>query len=143
MKKLLKLSAGIVALTLAHASFAATSSYTVANLAPNVVMQNTSNSNYWAAPVAVPTGATITSVSWNIGLYTNGATSQTYQVCWAQYNTMNYTKCIDASANLVATSNFFNGLNGKGRFKITGILVGGTYPVYPHHNNSLTVNYQY
>lgn len=142
MKKLIQVSAGIVALALSQTSFGATSSWTQTNLAPSVYAPSTENSNFFSTPVNIPLGATITSASWNIGLYKNGATTQLYKVCYAaRYSTV-YDKCTDSVPILANATDFFNGLDAKGRFKITGILFGGTYPAYPSHSNSITAHYR-
>jgi hypothetical protein len=142
MKKLLQLSAGIVALALSQISLGATSSWTQTSLAPSVYGPSTENSNFFSTPVNIPLGATITTVYWSIGLYTNGATRQSYQVCYAPRYSSDYSKCTVAFPSGITTSDFFNGLVAKGHFKITGILFGGSYPVYPTHNNSITAHYR-
>ncbi len=143
MKKIITLPVGITALILAHAAFATTSNWTQTSLAPNVYGAGIENSNFFTTPTTVPTGTLITSTSWNIGLYTNGATVQSYHICYAARYSTTFTKCLDVSSNRVASSDFFKGLDAKGKFKITGILTGGSYPVYPAHYTTITVSYQH
>ncbi|WP_409278030.1 hypothetical protein [Pseudomonas defluvii] len=67
---------------------------------------------------------------------------QSYHICYAARYSTTFTKCLDVSSNRVASSDFFKGLDAKGKFKITGILTGGSYPVYPAHYTTITVSYQ-
>jgi hypothetical protein len=143
MNTLIKLSAGLLALSLAQASFAATDRWTQTSRAPNVYVDGADNSNFFSTPSSVPAAATITTVEWNIRPYTNGAFNQAYQICYAPRYSSAYTKCSDVTENRTGATHFFSGLSAKGSFKITGVLTGGTYPVYPTHSNSITVNYQY
>ena len=130
------------ALLLAQASFAATTdSWTANNRAPNVYGAEIDNSNFYTTPSSVPRGALITSVSWDVGLHMNGATAQFFKICYATRYGTAYDLCEDISSRRTGTSISFKGLDAQGKFKITGFLYGGTYPVYPSHRNAITVGY--
>ncbi|WP_445375899.1 flagellar protein FlhE [Photorhabdus tasmaniensis] len=111
--------------------------------APNVYGGNSTNSNFFNTPISVPAKATITTVSWNIGLYANGATTQTFNVCYTPRYSSTPSQCLDVSGSLNGSTNAFIGNDAKGSFRISGILTGGTYPVYPSHYNTIIVDYQY
>ncbi|TLP57308.1 MULTISPECIES: hypothetical protein [Pseudomonas] len=144
MKKIVKLTTWAAAVLLAQASLAATTdSWTSNKLAPNVVIAQTENSNFYTTPISVPKGALITTVSWDVGLYDNGAAGQFFTVCYARRYTTSYDICYDLTNMRVGSTTLFKGLDAKGQFKITGVLSGGTYPVYPRHRNTITVEYQY
>ncbi|NIE76530.1 hypothetical protein F3J44_08985 [Pantoea sp. Tr-811] len=135
---------GLSALCLAHASLAATTgSWTANNLAPNVYGAGIENSNFYITPQSVPKGALISSLSWNVGAYANGATSQNFKICYAGRYETSYGECRDISASRVGTTDYFKGKDAKGKFKITGVLTGGSYPVYPSHRNTIKVDYHY
>ncbi|ETS32714.1 Flagellar protein FlhE [Photorhabdus khanii NC19] len=143
MKRFTKIAVGFLALTAAQMSFAATSNWSQTIRAPNVYVGGTTNSNFFSTPVSVPTRATITTVSWNIGLYANGATNQNFNVCYTPRYSSNPSQCLDVSGNLNGSTSAFSGQDAKGSFRISGILSGGTYPVYPSHYNTIRVDYQY
>ncbi len=143
MKKTIRLSVVAVALLSAQVGLANPSSWTQTLLAPKVHVANSENSNFFTTPIGVPVGALVTSISWNVGLYTNDATIQRFEVCYATRYSTTYIRCMDVTSNRVGSTDFFKGLDAKGKFKITGKLFGGTYPVFPQHRNTITVNYQY
>ncbi|MCA6220658.1 flagellar protein FlhE [Photorhabdus antumapuensis] len=143
MKRFTKIAVGFLALTTAQISFAATSNWSQTSLAPNVYAAGFTNSNFFTTPSSVPTRSTITTVSWNIGLYNNGATTQTFNVCYTPRYSSTPSQCLDVSGTLNGVTNAFSGQDAKGSFRISGILTGGTYPVYPSHYNMIRVDYQY
>ncbi|PQQ28588.1 flagellar protein FlhE [Photorhabdus hindustanensis] len=143
MKRFTKIAVGFLAFTTAQIAFAATSTWSQTNRAPNVYAAGYTNSNFFTTPSSVPTRATITTVSWNIGLYSNGATTQTFNVCYTPRYSSTPSQCLDVSGALNSTTNAFSGHDAKGSFRISGILNGGTYPVYPSHYNMIKVDYQY
>jgi hypothetical protein len=110
-------------------------------LAPTVYSQNTDNSSFFSPSGMLP-AATITNVTWNAGLYTNGATSQTVQLCFTPpYGST--PSCRNIRNELTGATTQFNGQNVRGSaFRITYQLQGGTYPVNPTFSNTLTVTYQ-
>jgi len=122
--------------------------WTGTKLAPTVYNPSTDNSAFFTAPATVTTARIITGVSWNIALYTNGSTIQTFQICYAQpyTSTSAYNLCKNVTNELVGSnSNFFNGQSAKGDFRITAnISGGGAFPATPgvNQNFSIQVNFQ-
>lgn len=144
MKKIVMLTTWAAAVLLAQTSPAATTdSWTSNKLAPSVYAAETENSNFYLTSRSVPNGALITTVSWDVGLYANGAMPQTFKVCYATRYGTSYDVCHFITSLPTGETAFFKGLDAKGKFKITGLLYGGTYPVYPSHRNTITVDYQY
>lgn len=144
MKKLNTIAACLACFLSIQSVHAATDSYTSTKRAPTVYSAGTSNAYYFTVPSSVPnTGTSITTVSWSINPYSNGATSQNYAICYYAPN-QNTTpvKCVTI-ASLSASTSLFSGYSAKGAFSITVQLTGGTYPVYPSQSSSVTVNYQY
>ncbi|MBS9436126.1 hypothetical protein EAE91_02720 [Photorhabdus noenieputensis] len=143
MKRFTKIAVGFLALTTAQIAFATTSTWSQTSRAPSVYAAGYTNSNFFNTPSSVPTKATITTVSWNIGLYNNGATTQTFHICHTSPYSSTPSSCLDVSGNLNGSTNAFSGYDARGSFRISGILNGGTYPVYPSHYNMIKVDFQY
>lgn len=109
--------------------------------APNIYVEKTDNSSFFSVPSSLLNSNTITGVSWNAGLYSNGATSQDIKLCYTPYYGGSAI-CENISNNRNGNTSRFNGYPAKGSYRITYYLTGGTYPVYPSFNNTLTVNWQ-
>jgi hypothetical protein len=109
--------------------------------APNVYSAGTNNSQFFSAPSGLLNSNTITNVAWNVGLYSNGATSQSIQLCYTPYYGGGAI-CENISNNRNGNSHIFDGHPAKGEYRITYNLTGGAYPVYPSFSNTLTVNWQ-
>jgi hypothetical protein len=109
-------------------------------LAPTVYSQNTENSSFFSQGGLLPAN-TITNVTWNVGLYTNGATDQQVSLCYTSPYGGTAT-CRNIRNELAGNTTMFNGQPARGQFRVTYVLQGGNYPVNPTHSNTLTVNYQ-
>lgn len=139
MKKFIIVMAAMLGMvSAAHAQV--TSPWTQAKLAPTVYSAGTTNSSFFITPTTIPTGSVITSVSWVINPYTNGATVQEYRVCYTQRYASSPYQCHDTVVG-AGNTNVFNGYDAKGSFSIQVKLTGGTYPVYPSHTNTITVGF--
>jgi hypothetical protein len=142
MRKLCNMAIGALALAASNFAASETGSWSVNPTAPIAYAPQEENSNFVFAPVATPRNATITKVEFDLGLYANGANPQTFRICHGE-TPPSFPKCLPFSTTRNSQTDFFNGLNARVYFKITGFLYGGTYPVYPKHNNWLKVTYQY
>jgi hypothetical protein len=108
--------------------------------APNIYSEGTDSSNYFS-PSGMLNSNTITNVSWNIGLYSNGATNQDIKLCYKPPSGAETCRT-NLAGTLTGNTHFFDGQPVKGQFRITYNLTDGTYPVYPTFTNTLTVNWQ-
>jgi hypothetical protein len=109
--------------------------------APNVYSQDTDNSSFFSQGGLLPSAVFVNpGVSWNVGSYTNGWTSQEVKFCYKP--PVGAEICTDITNNLVGASTAFNGQPARGQFRVTYKLHGGSYPVYPSFSNTVTVNYQ-
>ncbi|MBB3862832.1 hypothetical protein GGQ88_004135 [Novosphingobium hassiacum] len=126
-----------------QAAFAASGTYTKTGAGPNIYVAGTENSSFHSPPGGISTSATITSVSWSAGSYSNGWTTQNRRLCYTPPGATTYTTCKDISSLASGTTSDFNGLAARGSFRIIYILTGGTYPTTAGFTNSVTVNYNY
>ena len=108
--------------------------------APNIYSADTDNSSFFSTPSGLSNSNTIDGVSWSYGLYSNGATNQDVQLCYTPYYGGSAI-CRNISNSQTGSTSFFNGYPVKGSYRITYSLTGGTYPVYPSFNNTLTVSW--
>lgn len=142
MRKLGKATFGALALMTASAAMAANYSWTQSLTGPSVYADQSENSNFFATPSTVPaTGAKVTTISWGYGRYNNGSTLQQVKICYATRYSNDYAKCINISTSATGTTSYFSGDDAKGKFKMTFVLTGGTYPASAGFQNSLLVNY--
>ncbi|MDR1063144.1 MAG: flagellar protein FlhE [Azoarcus sp.] len=115
--------------------------WTQTQVAPNVYVAGADNSNFFSVSSSVSSSKTITKVSWNIGLYSNGATNQNIKLCYKPL--IGSETCrTNLAASLSGSTSMFNGLSVRGTFRITYNLMGGTYPAYPSFSNTLTVGWR-
>ncbi|MDR3299623.1 MAG: hypothetical protein LBU43_06385 [Candidatus Accumulibacter sp.] len=113
--------------------------WTKTQLAPTIYSAGTDNSNFFS-PSGMLNSNTVNGVSWNIGLYSNGAASQDIKLCYKP--PVGAEICLDNIARPTGNTTSFNGLGVKGTFRITYRLTGGNYPVTPTFSNTLTVGWQ-
>jgi hypothetical protein len=109
--------------------------------APIVYSQDTENSSYFSQSGMLPSAVFVNpGVSWNVGSYTNGWTTQTVWLCYKP--PVGTEICINITNSLAGVSTAFNGQPARGQFRVTYRLVGGSYPVHPTFSNTITANYQ-
>jgi hypothetical protein len=114
--------------------------WTQTKVAPNIYTEESDNSKFFSISGMLNSN-TITGVSWNIGLYSNGATHQDVKLCYKPL-TGSETCRNNLENTLSGNTTMFNGLSARGQFRLTYRLTGGTYPVYPSFSNTLTMGWQ-
>jgi len=97
MKAFSKVALAAVALLSSQAAFAASGTYTKTGAGPNIYVAGTENSSFHSPPGGISTSATITSVSWSAGSYSNGWTTQNRRLCYTPPGATTYTTCKGAS----------------------------------------------
>jgi hypothetical protein len=102
--------------------------------APNVYAEKTENSNFFSQGGLANTATIVAlGVSWDIGQYSNGATTITIKLCYIPPYASSPTICITiysgspTGTRLTGSSSASNGQPAKGQFKLTYELEGGTY----------------
>ena len=115
--------------------------WTSTGAAPNIYVAGTDNSSFFSTPSGLLNSNTITGVAWSYGLYSNGVTTKTVHLCYTPYYGGSAI-CRNITGSQTGNTSHFNGYPAKGSYRITYNLTGGTYPVYPSFNNTLTVGWQ-
>jgi len=146
MNSFIKLSAGVLAISILQPSFASNwrdeGSWTHSGHAPSVLREDELIYSWHVSPHIVPKTATVTSVEWVIPEYRNGARRQDYKICLAINHSIDGNTCHYISDRYGST-NAFNGMAAGAEFVIMGALRGGgTYPVIATHQNTVTVKYK-
>lgn len=142
MKALIAL--GVAAVLLSTQTFAASDFYEKSRRAQNIYFDTGFGTIFFGTPTEVPRrGAEITSVSWGWSFYQNGVTTQEVRLCYRPEFSVDEGPCLDISGAQAGSTDIFNGLDARGNFTMRHTLYGGTYPVYPTHEDTIIVDYIY
>lgn len=134
----------IIGMIVSSFTFAASDFYERTYRAPNIYGDGGWGTTFFTRPSSVPlNGTSVTNVTWDWGNYTNGAHTQVMELCYRVQYTQIQNPCIDITNAPTGTSNAFNGLSARGSFDLRHTLYGGSYPVYPSHDDYIRVDYDY
>ena len=142
MNKGTMLLASIAALTYAGTAMASTASWGGSGVPPTITSSGSMGQNNFPAPSATPSASKITSVAYSAAFYNNGGTNS-IQICWAPFATVNYTCRSVSSLSGTLTSGVPIGSSARMSFRIVHTLTGGTYPASTANSDTLTVNYSF
>lgn len=79
-------------------------------------------------------------VGWSHGKYNNGATKQTYKLCYIPQFSSN-RDCIDVSNVNIGSTMHFSGRSTSGRFVMEVVLTGGSYPAVVNNLYDILVQF--